>query len=91
MMQEIQEHTVNPGFNEIGKKFVEKGWRLKVNCSTRLEFQSATNEYDAFEFEIDQKAIYVSVPLKESKYTYCAKFSDYFSACDFAEMHLSNY
>ena len=91
MIQETQEHAANPGFKELCEKFLEKGWLVKVNQPTHLEFQSPTSEYDMFEFEIDQNTIYVSIPLKTSKYNYCAKFSDYYSACDFAEMHLSDY
>jgi len=81
----------NSGLKDITQLFLEKGWTIKVNQPDRLEFQSPSSEYDSFEFELDKKGIYVTVPLKESRYKYSAKFSDYYSACDFAEMHLSEY
>ena len=81
----------NPGLLELGKKFLEKGWCIKVNNENFVEFQSPRCDYDTIEFQIEPTSIFVSVPLKSSRYKYCAKFSDYFLACDFAEMHLLDY
>jgi hypothetical protein len=81
----------NPGFKDVTQLFLEKGWTIKINQPTRLEFQSPTSEYDSFEFQIDKTGIYVTVPLKTSRYKYSAKFADYYSASDFAEMHLCEY
>lgn len=82
---------LNPGFKEIGEKFLEKAWIVKVNQPNRLEFQSPTNECDTFEFEVDQNSIHVSVPLKQSRYKYTTKFSNYYLASEFAEMHLAEF
>uniref|UniRef100_A0A6C0LFN3 Uncharacterized protein n=1 Tax=viral metagenome TaxID=1070528 RepID=A0A6C0LFN3_9ZZZZ len=79
------------GLQEISETFLQKGWQLTVNEPSRLEFQSPTNHYDMIEFEINKNNIFVSVPLKTSRYKYSAKFSDTSSASTFAEMHLSNY
>lgn len=76
---------------EISETFLQKGWQLTVNKPSRLEFQSPTNHYDMIEFEINKNNIFVSVPLKMSRYKYSAKFSDISSAYTFAELHLSNY
>lgn len=88
----VTEHrNNNAGFKDISNTFLEKGWTAKINEPTHLEFQSPTSEYDTFEFEVDKKDIYVSVPLKSSRYKYTTKFSDYFAAFEFAEMHLLNF
>lgn len=90
--QDTAENKItNPGFKEIGEKFLEKGWVVNVNQPNRLEFHSPTNGCDTFEFEVDQKTIHVSVPLKQSRYKYTTKFSDYYLACEFAEMHLAEF
>ena len=79
------------GTKEISETFLQKGWQQTVNKPSRLEFQSPTNHYDMIEFEINKNNIFVSVPLKTSRYKYSTKFSDISSASTFAEMHLSNY
>lgn len=81
----------NPGFKDVTQLFLELGWSIKINQPTRLEFQSPTSEYDSFEFQVDKNGIYVTVPLKTSRYKYSTKFDDYFSASEFAEMHLTEY
>lgn len=90
--QGVTEQRINnAGFKDISNTFLEKGWTAKINEPNRLEFQSPTSEYDAFEFQVEKNVIYVTVPLKTSRYKYTTKFSDYFSACEFAEMHLLNF
>jgi hypothetical protein len=81
----------NVGFKDISNSFLEKGWIIRTNTPTRLEFQSPISAYDVFEFEVVNDKIYVTIPLKTSRYKYTTRFSDYYSASSFAEMHLSNF
>lgn len=90
--QGVTEQRINnAGFKDISNTFLEKGWTAKINEPTRLEFHSPSSENDAFEFQVEKNTIYVTVPLKTSRYKYTTKFSDYYSACEFAEMHLLNF
>jgi hypothetical protein len=83
-----QQLSANPAFKDLKEKFLEKGWLIKTDIQNKLEFKSPTSDYDIFEFLVESTEIHVTVPLKNSKYQYFTKFSDYFSACEFVEMHL---
>ena len=83
-----QQLSANPAFKDLKEKFLEKGWLIKTDIQNKLEFKSPTSDYDIFEFIIEPTEIHVTVPLKNCKYQYFTKFSDYFSACEFVEMQL---
>ena len=56
----------------------------KVNDD--FDFSNLTEEsIDFFDIKISQKAIHISIPLKNSSYQYNTLFSDYFQASEYVE------
>ena len=89
--QQSQTLSQTPALRDLTQKFTAKGWTITKDKPNKVEFQSPTSVYDAFEIEIDRTNISVTIPLKTSRYKYFTKFTDYFSACEFVEMHLDEY
>ena len=86
-----QSLSQTPALRDLTQKFTSKGWIITTDKPNKIEFQSPTSVYDAFEIEVDRTNICVTIPLKTSRYKYFTKFTDYFSACEFVEMHLDEY
>lgn len=75
----------NKGFAILDTLFKEKGWHLIKNDMNRICYSKFGNETDFFDIKISQKAIHISIPLKNSSYQYNTLFSDYFQASEYVE------
>jgi hypothetical protein len=54
-------------------------------------FQKKGNDYDFFEIRISNDKIFVSVPIKKSRFQYKTHFLSYFEASEYVEMQLINF
>jgi hypothetical protein len=81
----------NKGLEILAEIFIEKGWSLYKNEINHVIFKNPTSDYDDFEIRVDEKKIYVCVPLKNSVYKYVTHFSSYFQACEYVEMHFNDF
>jgi len=85
--------------NEISKSlnnlFENKGWKIENNnnLSDHIIYSRPGHETEFFKFDffvdLNNTNIYVSVPLKNSKFQYKTKFNNYFSAIKYTESKLN--
>ena len=67
------------------------GYHYVVNTIDHLLFQKKGNDYDFFEIRISNDKIFVSIPIKNSRFQYKTHFSSYFKASEYVEMQLINF
>jgi hypothetical protein len=75
----------NKGFAFLDSIFKQYGWHLVKNENNWICYTKAGNETDIFDIKITEKAINVSVPVKNSPFQYITTFKDYFSASEYIE------
>ena len=75
----------NKGFALLDILFKNHGWQLSKNEMNFISYTKTGKETDAFYIEIGQKCIYVTVPLKNSTYSYTTSFTEYFLANEYIE------
>jgi hypothetical protein len=81
----------NNAFSTLEELFYQHNWVLDKNELTHFTFKKENNDYDYFEINIETDRINVTIPLKKSIYKYSTFFKDYFSACEYIEMHVKDY
>ena len=75
----------------IHEKFLNNGWHLKENSEESTIYIDPINENDKFCIKINANNIDVSVPIPNSNIQYNTTLKDYFSTCEYLEMHLNNF
>ena len=83
--------SVNKGFIILEEKMIGFGYHYVVNSINHILFQKKGNDYDFFEIRISNDKIFVSVPIKNSRFQYKTHFSSYFDASEYVEMQLINF
>ena len=79
---------VNKGFMILEEKFLGFGYHFVNNSIDHLLFQKKGNDYDFFEIRVSNDKIFVSVPIKTSRFQYKTHFLSYFEASEYVEMQL---
>lgn len=82
---------MNKGLLSIHKKFLNKGWHLKENSEENIIYIDPINENDAFCITVNENNIDVSVPIPNSNVQYKTTLKNYFTTCEYLEMHLDNF
>ena len=75
----------NKGFALLDQMFKENGWHLCKNEMNNICYTKLSHETDLFEIKIDDKNIYVSIPIKNSPFQYNTSFNNYFQASEYIE------
>jgi hypothetical protein len=88
---EFKSMCINKGFMILEEKMLGFGYHYVVNSMDHLLFQKKGNDYDFFEIRISNDKIFVSVPIKKSRFQYKTHFSSYFEASEYVEMQLNNF
>ena len=88
---EFKSIIVNKGFMILEEKFLGFGYHFVNNSIDHLLFQKKGNDYDFFEIRISNDKIFVSVPIKKSRFQYKTHFSSYFEASEYVEMQLIHF
>lgn len=81
----------NKIFTDIHQCFIENGFKLKENSMTNLIYFNPNAAMDEFKIRLDNKLIYVTIPIKPKNYEYTAKFTSYYLATEYISSHLKNY
>jgi hypothetical protein len=71
--------------------FKENGWHMTKNEMNLIEYTIQGHESDFFQIKLDQKNVYVSVPIKNSPYQYKTFFTNHFDASEYVEKRLKDY
>jgi len=88
---EFKSMCVNKGFIILEEKMFGFGYQYVVNSIDHILFQKKGNDYDFFEIRISNDKIFVSVPIKKSRFQYKTHFSSYFEASEYVEMQLIHF
>jgi len=80
----------NKGFTILHEIFKKNNWYLCKNEMNWIKYTTTCNETDVFDIRIDETAIHVSVPLKNSTYNYVTRFDNYFLASEYIEARLKD-
>jgi hypothetical protein len=88
---EFKSMCINKGFMILEEKMFGFGYQYVVNSMDHLLFQKKGNDYDFFEIRVSNDKIFVSVPIKKSRFQYKTHFSSYFEASEYVEMQLNNF
>ena len=75
----------NKGFLILDTMFKEHGWKLIRNEMNMICYTKIGHETDLFDIKIDQKTIYVTIPIKNGPFQYTSSFTDYFLASEYIE------
>ena len=81
----------NKGFILLDSLFKENGWHMTKNEMDLIEYTKQGHETDFFQIKLDQKNIYVSVPIKNSPYQFKTSFNNYFDASEYVEKRFKDY
>lgn len=81
----------NKIFTEIHENFVENGFILKENTMTKLIYLYPKVAMDEFKIRLENKLIYVTIPIKPKNYEYTTTFTSYYLATEYISYHLKNY
>ena len=81
----------NKGFMLLDSLFKENGWHMTKNEMNLIEYTKFGYESDFFQIKLDQKNVYVSVPIKNSPYQYKTSFNNYFDASEYVEKRFKDY
>ena len=81
----------NKGFILLDSLFKENGWHMTKNEMNLIEYTKQGQESDFFQIKLDQKNVYVSVPIKNSPYQYKTSFNNYFDASEYVEKRFKDY
>ena len=83
--------VVNKSLSPIHDKFMDLGWQLKENSRENIIYVDPINENDEFCIRVNKKDIDVTVPIPNSNVQYKTTLADYFTTCEYLEMHLKNF
>jgi hypothetical protein len=75
----------NKGFALLDQMFKENGWHLVKNEVNYICYTKFGHETDNFQIKVDEKTIFVSIPIKNSPFQYTTSFKDYFQASEYVE------
>ena len=78
----------NKGFALLDTLFKEYGWHLIKNDMNWICYTKFGTETDVFDIKINDKTIFVSIPLQNSSYNYITTFTNYFLASEYIEEKL---
>jgi hypothetical protein len=81
----------NKGFILLDSLFKENGWHMTKNEMNLIEYTKQGHESDFFQIKLDQKNVYISVPIKNSPYQYKTTFTNYFDASEYVEKRFKDY
>lgn len=88
---EFKSMCINKGFMILEEKMLGFGYQYVVNSMDHILFQKKGNDYDFFEIRVSNDKIFVSVPIKKSRFQYKTHFLSYFDASEYVEMQLNNF
>ena len=81
----------NNGFVLLDEIFKKHGWHMIKNEVNWVSYTKFGNETDLFDIKINQKSIYVSIPIKNSSFQFVTSFKDYFSATEYVESRFMDF
>jgi len=88
---EFKSMCINKGFMILEEKMLGFGYHYVVNSMDHILFQKKGNDYDFFEIRVSNDKIFVSVPIKKSRFQYKTHFLSYFEASEYVEMQLNHF
>jgi hypothetical protein len=88
---EFKSMCINKGFMILEEKMLGFGYHYVINSMDHILFQKKGNDYDFFEIRVSNDKIFVSVPIKKSRFQYKTHFLSYFEASEYVEMQLINF
>ena len=83
--------SINKGFMILAEKMIEYGYHYVVNKIDHILFQKKGNDYDFFDIRISNNKLFVSIPIKNSRFQYKTQFTSYFEASEYVEMQLIDF
>ena len=89
--KDINNFPKNKLFIDIHNDFLKNGWRLRDNTMTKMLYYNPRNLADEFKITMENKLIYVTIPITPGNYEYTTKFTSYFLANEYITFHLNNY
>lgn len=89
--EDINNFPKNKIFMDIHQEFLENGWRLRENTMTNMLYYNPKNLTDEFKIRVENKLIYVTIPITPGNYEYTTKFTGFFLASEYISFHLKNY
>lgn len=89
--EDINTIPKNKLFHDIHEEFLENGWTLRENTMTKMNYYNPINLMDEFKIKMEDKLIYVTIPIKPGNYEYTTKFTSFFLATEYMSFHLKNY
>ncbi len=87
----MQSLIINKGFIILEEQFLKFGYHFVINEKDHILFQKKGNDYDFFEIRILNDKIFVSIPIKKSRFQYKTHFISYYEASEYVEMQLLNF
>jgi hypothetical protein len=81
----------NKGFLLLDEMFKQHGWHLCKNEMNWICYTKFGHETEFFEIRIDPTNVYVSIPMKNSRYQYTTCFKNYFTASEYVEEHFKDF
>ena len=87
----MQSLIINKGFIILEEHFLKFGYHFVINEKDHILFQKKGNDYDFFEIRILNDKIFVSIPIKKSRFQYKTHFISYYEASEYVEMQLLNF
>lgn len=81
----------NKGFYFLETLFYQNGWHLIKNELNWICFTKPGFETEYFEIKIETNKIFVSIPIKNSKFQFRTSFKDYYSANDYIETRFNEF
>jgi hypothetical protein len=81
----------NKGFFLLDEMFKSNGWHMTKNEMNWICYTRAGNETEFFDIKLDQKRVYVSVPIQNSIFQYTTSFKDYFTASEYVEQRFKDF
>lgn len=89
--EETSSFPKNKMFIDIHQDFLENGWYLRENTMINMVYYNPKNLTDEFKIRLENKMIYVTIPITPGNYEYKTNFTSYFLATEYISFHLKNY
>ncbi len=89
--KETSHSPKNKMFTDIHQEFLNNGWHLRENTMTKMLYYNPISPMDEFKIRLENKLIYITIPIISGNYEYTTKFTNYFLANEYILLHLKNY
>jgi hypothetical protein len=81
----------NKGFLLLDEMFKQNGWHLFKNEMNWICYYKFAKETEYFDIRLDSSKVYVSIPIKNSRYQYNTSFNNYYDASEYIELRFKDF